>query len=75
MKMDKIVPRCPRCNKRLGNWLEGNAGYHCKRCRIDIVFEFIGGEVEVNVLRNDRWKWHQGLTIKEEGAIPSVKIN
>ena len=39
----RIIPRCPRCGKRVGNWLEGNASFTCGRCHTE--FEIRDGNV------------------------------
>ena len=43
---EKIIPKCPCCNKRVGNWLEGTASYTCRNCKT----EFIIGEGFVTIL-------------------------
>jgi len=39
----RIIPRCPRCNKKQANWIEGNAYFTCDRCQTE--FEIRDGNV------------------------------
>ena len=43
---NRIIPRCPKCHKRVGNWLEGEASYTCRDCKT----EFIIGDGYVTIL-------------------------
>ena len=33
----RIIPRCPRCGKRVGNWLEGVGSYTCRECKTEFI--------------------------------------
>ena len=36
----RIIPRCPRCGKRVGNWLEGVGSYTCRECKTEFVIGY-----------------------------------
>lgn len=37
--MPKVVnsPRCPKCNKKQADWVEGQAKFTCSRCNTEFI--------------------------------------
>ena len=58
----RICPRCPRCNKRQANWIEGNASFTCRDEHCKTEFEIIDGRVLIVEPVRFQYVIHPSLT-------------
>jgi len=47
--MSKVIPRCPKCGKRMADWIEGDAGFTCANSHCRTKFEIVEGRILVVV--------------------------
>jgi len=39
--MKLLRPKCPSCNKVIADWLDGEAGYTCPRCKLSFTLNTV----------------------------------
>jgi len=42
---ERVIPRCPNCNKRMANWISGEASFKCDNNHCETEFEIRDGKV------------------------------